>query len=75
MSVNPVTMLTDDHMALSQLFARHQEALVMRSWARAARLLDYYRKRLQHRILLEERHLLPYCIEEKLTGQWRTYIS
>lgn len=75
LSVDPVMMLTDDNLALSQLFARHQEALVMRSWARAARLLDHYRKRLQFRILLEERHLLPYCVGEKLPGQWHIYIS
>lgn len=68
-------MLTDDHMALSQLFARHQEALVVRSWARAARLLEHYQKRLQYRISLEERHLLPYCVGEKLPGQWQVYIS
>ncbi|MGH8402528.1 MAG: hemerythrin domain-containing protein [Gammaproteobacteria bacterium] len=75
MGVDLVTVLSDEHMALSQMFARHQEALVMRSWARAARLLDHYRKRLQHRILLEERYLLPYCVDEKLPGQWQVYIS
>lgn len=65
-----VTTLANEHVALAQLFARHQEALVSRAWARAARLLEHYRRRLQYHIQLEERYLLPYCLKDQLPGKW-----
>lgn len=69
LSFDSVTTLAREHVALEQLFIRHQEALVMRVWARAARLLEHYRKRLEYQIQLEERYLLPYWVEEKAPGQ------
>lgn len=74
LSFDPVTTLADEHVALAQLFARHQEALVTRAWARAARLLDHYRKRLQYHIQLEEHYLLPYCVEERAPGRWQAHV-
>ncbi|MGA9852269.1 MAG: hemerythrin domain-containing protein [Gammaproteobacteria bacterium] len=74
LAFDPITTLADEHVALAQLFARHQEALVTRAWARAARLLDHYQKRLQYQIQLEERFLLPYCVEEKAPGQWQARV-
>ena len=70
LSFDPFTALADEHAALTQLFARHQAALIMRAWARAARLLDSHQKRLARHIKLEERYLLPYCPREKLPNQW-----
>ncbi|HKT32765.1 MAG TPA: hemerythrin domain-containing protein [Gammaproteobacteria bacterium] len=70
LSFDSFTALADEHAALTQLFARHQAALVTRAWARAARLLDSHRKRLAQHIELEERYLLPYCPREKLPNQW-----
>ncbi|MGH8397794.1 MAG: hemerythrin domain-containing protein [Gammaproteobacteria bacterium] len=72
LSFDLVTALSDEHMALAQLFARHQEALVSRAWARAAHLLEHYRRRLQYHIQLEERYLLPYCLQGSLPGKWPT---
>lgn len=71
-SFDLVASLADEHVALAQLFARHQEALVSRAWARAARLLEHYRRRLQYHIQLEERYLLPYCLKDQLTGKCPT---
>ena len=70
LSFDPFSALADEHAALTQLFARHQAALVTRAWARAARLLDSHRKRLAQHIELEERYLLPYCPHPKLPNQW-----
>ncbi|MGH8370592.1 MAG: hemerythrin domain-containing protein [Gammaproteobacteria bacterium] len=70
-----VAVLMEDHVTLATLFARHQEALVARSWARAARLLDHYRKRLEHRILLEEQYLLPYGADKNMPREWQSYIA
>lgn len=70
LSFDPFAALADEHAALTQLFARHQAALVMRAWARAARLLDSHRKRLARHIELEERYLLPYCPREKRPNHW-----
>lgn len=69
LSFDPIATLAHEHVALEQLFMRHQEALVMRVWARAARLLEHYCKRLEYQIQLEERYLLPYWAEEKTPGQ------
>jgi hypothetical protein len=74
LNFDPITTLADEHVALVQLFARHQEALVTRAWARAARLLAHYRKRLQYQIQLEERYLLPYCVEDQAPGQWQAHV-
>ncbi|MDE2069731.1 MAG: hemerythrin domain-containing protein [Gammaproteobacteria bacterium] len=70
LSFDPFAVLADEHAVLTQLFARHQAALVTRAWARAARLLDSHRKRLAQHIELEEHYLLPYCPREKLPNQW-----
>lgn len=74
LSFDPIETLASEHVALEQLFARHQEALVTRAWARAARLLEHYRKRLQYQIQLEERYLLPYSIQEQASGSEQTSI-
>lgn len=74
LNIDPITVLSNEHVELTHLFTRHQEALVTRSWARAARLLDYYQKRLQYHIGLEERYLLPYCAEEKADGHWQAHV-
>lgn len=73
--LDPIRVLTDQHRVLTQLFARHQEALLARAWARAARLLDQYEKHLRSRILVEERYLLPYCLEGRVPGQWSVYVA
>ncbi|MGH8377933.1 MAG: hemerythrin domain-containing protein [Gammaproteobacteria bacterium] len=73
-SIDPITALSNEHKDLTHLFARHQEALVTRAWARAARLLDHYGKRLRYHIGLEERYLLPYCAGEKAPGQWQAHV-
>ncbi|MGH8377351.1 MAG: hemerythrin domain-containing protein, partial [Gammaproteobacteria bacterium] len=73
-SIDPITALSNEHEELTHLFARHQEALVTRAWARAARLLDHYGKRLRYHIGLEERYLLPYCAGEKAPGQWQAHV-
>lgn len=67
---DPIDAFQQEHVALRKMFALHQEALVMRAWARAAHLLEHYRKRLRRHIRLEERYLLPYCPAEKTRGQW-----
>ncbi|MGH8396743.1 MAG: hemerythrin domain-containing protein [Gammaproteobacteria bacterium] len=74
LSIDPITALSNEHKELTHLFARHQEALVTRAWARAARLLSQYQKRLLYHIGLEERYLLPYCAEEKAGGHWRAHV-
>lgn len=56
-----VDRLRGQHFSLGDLFARHQEALVDRRWAEAARLLGEYGQRLLEHIDFEERHLLPRC--------------
>lgn len=73
---DPIDTFQQEHVALRKMFALHQEALVMRAWARAAHLLAHYQKRLRRHIQLEERYLLPYCPEEKTPDQWlaRVYI-
>lgn len=71
---DPLAALSDEHAVLTQLFARHQEALVTRAWARAARLLDSYQKRLLHHIRLEECYLLPYCAPQKHERQWSAQV-
>ncbi len=58
---DPVERLLGQHIALGDLFARHQEALVERRWADAARLLEEYEQSLRSHIDLEERQLLPRC--------------
>ena len=73
--LKPVAILAEDHTTLALLFARHQEALVTRSWARAARLLDHYRKRLEYRISLEEQYLLPYGADKNMPPEWQSYIA
>lgn len=56
-----VDLLRGQHLSLGDLFACHQEALVDRRWAEAARLLEEYGQRLLEHIDFEERHLLPRC--------------
>lgn len=56
--VDAVDLLSGHHLALSDLFARHQEALVDRRWVDAARLLQDYEQCLLRHIDFEERHLL-----------------
>lgn len=58
---NAVPLLVQQHIVLGDLFASHQEALVDRRWAQAARLLDEYEQTLLSHIHFEERHLLPRC--------------
>lgn len=74
---DPIDAFEQEHVALRKMFALHQEALITRAWARAAHLLEHYRKRLRQHIHLEERYLLPYCPPEKTTDQWpaRVYLS
>jgi len=62
---DPLALLVREHASLERLFARHQEALVNRSWARAARLLESYGRHLQRHIAIEEQLLLPHC---QMTG-------
>lgn len=54
-------MLLREHKAVTNLFRRHQETLLARDWARAARLLACYQKRLATHIRLEDELLLPYA--------------
>lgn len=56
-----VGLLLRQHIVLSDLFARHQEALVDRRWPEAARLLEEYEESLLSHIQFEERNLLPRC--------------
>ena len=56
-----VGLLLRQHTVLSDLFARHQEALVDRRWAEAVRLLEEYEESLLSHIRFEERNLLPRC--------------
>ncbi len=58
---DPIDLLLEQHQALSDLFARHQEALVDRRWAEAGRLLEEYERNLMRHIRLEEHHLLSRC--------------
>ncbi len=51
-------LLLAQHGALADLFASHQEALLDRRWAEAARLLKDYDRGLRGHIGLEEEHLL-----------------
>lgn len=48
--VDAVDLLSGHHLALGDLFARHQEALLDRRWADAARLLEEYEQGLLRRI-------------------------
>jgi len=73
--LNPITELASEHVVLSQLLHRHQEALIARRWARSTRLLVHCRKRLQYCIYLEEECLLSYCLEKEITGCWCTCIA
>lgn len=56
-----VALLLRHHGVLGDLFASHQQALVDRRWAQAARLLEEYEQGLLSQIHFEERHLLPRC--------------
>jgi hemerythrin-like domain-containing protein len=58
---DPFRILRHEHATLGQLFLLHQEMLVNRAWARAARLLSRYRQQLARHIRIEEQLLLPYC--------------
>lgn len=58
---DPLDLLRQQHGALADLFASHQEALLDRRWTEAARLLERYDRRLRGHIRLEEQHLLPHC--------------
>lgn len=58
-SADPLDLLLEQHGTLADLFARHQEALLDRRWAEAARLLEDYDRRLRCHIRFEEEHLLP----------------
>lgn len=61
-SADPLVLLRHEHKSLSGLFARHQEALLARGWARAARLLSHYQQRLAAQIHVEDEILLPYAM-------------
>jgi hemerythrin HHE cation binding domain-containing protein len=64
-------LLLEQHVALGDLFASHQEALLDRRWAEATWLLEEYDRRLRRHISVEERHLLSRC--EKIEAmQWPT---
>lgn len=56
--IDSIDVLLGDHLALGDLFSRHQEALVERRWTEAARLLEEYEQRLLRHIDFEEQHLL-----------------
>lgn len=71
---DPIDAFQQEHVALHRMFALHQEALITRAWARAAHLLEHYRKRLQRHIRLEEHYLLPYCPQEKTADQWPAHV-
>lgn len=60
-SADPLDLLLEQHGALADLFASHQEALLDRRWTEAARLLEDYDRRLRRHMRLEEEHLLPHC--------------
>jgi len=60
-SADPIDLLREQHDALADLFASHQEALLGRRWTEAAQLLEDYGRRLRGHIRLEEEHLLPHC--------------
>lgn len=74
LSLDPFSILSDEHALLVRLFARHQEALVNRSWARAARLLENYGKHLQCHIAIEERILLPQCDRLQAPPRWEAKV-
>ncbi len=61
LDVDPVDLLLGHHLALGDLFAQHQEALVDRRWAEAAQLLEQYEQSLLRHIDFEEQHLLSRC--------------
>lgn len=71
---DPFIKLTREHASLDRLFARHQEALVNRSWAQAARLLETYGKHLQRHILIEEQLLLPQCETVGAKPRWKAEV-
>lgn len=73
MSADPLDLLLEQHGALADLFARHQEALLDRRWAEAARLLEDYDRRLRCHMRLEEEHLLPHC-EHVQAVRWPTNV-
>jgi hemerythrin-like domain-containing protein len=58
-SLDPFAALRDEHAALEELFAMHQEALLERNWTRSTELLDHYRRSLHRHFEIEERFLLP----------------
>lgn len=58
---DPYERLLEQHVAFSDLFARHQEALLDRRFGEAIRLLEEYSERLREHIAVEERDLLPKC--------------
>lgn len=57
---DPIGLLLQQHVALGDLFARHQEALLERRWEEAARRLEDYAGHLRCHIELEERYVLPH---------------
>ncbi|HET7921895.1 MAG TPA: hypothetical protein VFM15_03990 [Gammaproteobacteria bacterium] len=56
---DPFALLRREHRDLGMLFQRHQEALLRRRWAHAARLLSHHHARLAAHIRIEEDWLLP----------------
>jgi len=66
--IDPFDVLLEQHDALADLFACHQEALLDRRWTEAARLLEEYDGQLRRHMRLEEEHLLPRC--EHAQARW-----
>ena len=71
---DPFVRLVREHTSLDRLFARHQEALVNRSWARAARLLESYGGHLRRHIAIEEQVLLPQCEMPGARPRWKAEV-
>lgn len=67
--------LLAQHLALGEMFARHQESLVDRRWAEAAERLVEYERYLRGHIEFEERHLLPHCRVGRLRWAREVYLA
>ncbi len=71
--LDPFAALTEEHAELTRLFANHQEALLDRDWAMAARLLGGYRERLYRHMEIEERFVLdPAQVPAAAHQRWTT---
>lgn len=72
--IGPLDMMATQHVALAQLYGRHQELLVTRYWKQAASLLEEYRARLTRHIEIEERLLLPHCEAVAAAIRWQATV-